>query len=182
MSAMAGWAALNFNLSDPSIFLKAICMQTPVNPFKKALANKQAQIGLWIGLPDAYSTEISAGAGFDWLLLDCEHAPNDIPLLMAQAQVVAGYPGTHAVARLPLGHGHVGQMLIKQFLDVGIQTLLVPMVDTPEQAVALVRAMRYPQNDGRGGIRGMAGARASRWGRLPNYAKEANGRRHSHAR
>ena len=149
-------------------------MQTPVNPFKKALANKQAQIGLWIGLPDAYTTEISAGAGFDWLLLDGEHAPNDIPMLMAQAQAVAGYPNTHAVARVPMGHGNVGQMLIKQFLDVGIQTLLVPMVDTAEQATEVVRAMRYPQPDGGGGVRGMGGARASRWGRHPKYPLEAN--------
>jgi len=149
-------------------------MQTPANPFKQALAQKQAQIGCWVGLPDAYSTEICAGAGFDWLLLDGEHAPNDIPRLLAQAQTVAAYPGTHAIARVPMGHGHVGEMLIKQYLDVGIQTLLVPMVDTAAQAQALVKAMRYPQNDGAGGIRGMAGARASRWGRYPNYAVEAN--------
>ncbi|MDO8449547.1 MAG: aldolase/citrate lyase family protein [Rhodoferax sp.] len=149
-------------------------MKTPVNPFKQALANKQAQIGLWVGLPDAYTTEICAGAGFDWLLLDGEHAPNDLPCLVAQAQAVAGYPGTHAIARVPMGHGHVGEMLIKQYLDVGIQTLLVPMVDTATQAAALVRAMRYPQADGRGGIRGMGGARASRWGRYPQYAHEAN--------
>lgn len=149
-------------------------MKTPVNPFKQALAKQQAQIGLWVGLPDAYSTEICAGAGFDWLLLDGEHAPNDIPRLLAQAQAVAAYPGTHAIARVPMGHGHVGEMLIKQYLDVGIQTLLVPMVDTAAQAQALVRAMRYPQADGGGGIRGMAGARASRWGRYPHYAMEAN--------
>lgn len=61
-------------------------MKTPVNPFKQALANKQAQIGLWVGLPDAYTTEICAGAGFDWLLLDGEHAPNDLPSLVAQAR------------------------------------------------------------------------------------------------
>ena len=75
---------------------------------------------------------------------------------------------------MPLGHGEAGTALIKQYLDLGFQTLLVPMVDTAEQAAALVRAMRYPQDDGQGGIRGMAGARASRWGRYPNYAKEAN--------
>ena len=84
--------------------------------------------------------------------------------------MIAAYPGSHAIARVPVGHGNVGQALIKQYLDLGVQTLLVPMVDTPEQARALVRAMRYPPD----GIRGMGGARASRWGRLPNYAKEAN--------
>ncbi|MDB5751799.1 MAG: 4-hydroxy-2-oxo-heptane,7-dioate aldolase [Ramlibacter sp.] len=145
-------------------------MQTPVNPFKQALAEQRAQIGLWCGLADHYTTEICAGAGFDWLLLDGEHAPNDLRSLLQQAQVVAAYPGTHAVARIPMGHGNVGQALIKQYLDLGIQTLLVPMVDTAEQAAALVQCMRYPPL----GIRGMGGARASRWGRIPNYGKDAN--------
>jgi 4-hydroxy-2-oxoheptanedioate aldolase len=145
-------------------------MQLPVNPFKQALAEKRAQIGLWIGLADAYSTEICAGAGFDWLLLDCEHSPNDLRTLLRQAQAVAGYPSTHSISRVPVGHGHAGTTLIKQRLDLGIQTLLVPMVDTAQQATELVRAMRYPPH----GIRGMGGARASRWGRIASYPKEAN--------
>jgi 4-hydroxy-2-oxoheptanedioate aldolase len=145
-------------------------MQLPLNPFKKALAEKRAQIGLWVGLGDSYTTEICAGAGFDWLLLDGEHSPNDLRSLLQQAQAVAAYPASHAIARVPVGHGHAGTTLIKQYLDLGIQTLLVPMVDTPQQAADLVRAMRYPPD----GIRGMGGARASRWGRYPNYAKEAN--------
>jgi len=146
-------------------------MQTPINPFKQALADKRAQIGLWVGLADHYTTEICAGAGFDWLLLDGEHAPNDLRTLLQQAQVVAGYPGTHSIARVPVGHGNIGTALIKQYLDLGIQTLLVPMVDTPQQATEIVRAMRYPPP----GIRGMGGARASRWGRIATYPKEANG-------
>jgi len=145
-------------------------MQSPVNPFKKALAEKRPQYGLWVSLLGPLSTEICAGAGFDWLLLDAEHTPNDPLNLLHQAQIIAAYPGTHAVARVPTGHGYAGQALIKQYLDTGIQTLLVPMVDTPEQARELVRCMRYPPE----GIRGMAGARASRWGRFPNYAREAN--------
>ncbi|AMO23323.1 4-hydroxy-2-oxoheptanedioate aldolase [Ramlibacter solisilvae] len=145
-------------------------MQTPVNPFKTALAENRPQIGLWMGLASAYTAEICAGAGFDWLLIDGEHAPNDLRSILAQAQVIAGYPGTHAIARVPVGHGNVGIALIKQYLDLGIQTLLVPMVDTAAQAAQLVRAMRYPP----GGIRGMGGARASRWGRYPQYAREAN--------
>jgi len=149
-------------------------MQTPTNRFKQAIANQQAQIGLWVNLANPVSTEICAGAGFDWLLLDGEHSPNTLTTMLAQLQAVAAYPGTHAIGRVPLGHGEAGTALIKQFLDLGFQTLLVPMVDTAEQAAALVRAMRYPQDDGKGGIRGMAGARASRWGRYPNYAKEAN--------
>jgi 4-hydroxy-2-oxoheptanedioate aldolase len=149
-------------------------MQLPFNTFKQALHNKQAQIGLWLGLSDSYTTEICAGAGFDWLLVDGEHAPNDLRSILQQLQTIAGYPASHPIARVPMGHGKVGEMLIKQYLDLGITTLLVPMVDTPEQAEALVSATRYPQNDGGGGIRGMAGARASRFGRYPAYAHEAN--------
>ena len=145
-------------------------MQTPINPFKKAIAGKRPQYGLWVSLLSPLSTEICAGAGFDWLLLDGEHTPNDLLSTLQQSQVIAGYPGVHAMARIPMGHGYVGQALIKQYLDTGIQTLLVPMVDTPEQARELVRCMRYPP----GGIRGMAATRASGWGRNPGYAKEAN--------
>lgn len=145
-------------------------MQTPINTFKQALRENRAQIGLWLGLAGGYSTEICAGAGFDWLLIDGEHSPNDLRTILHQAQIIAGYPGTHAIARVPMGHGNVGQALIKQYLDIGIQTILVPMVDTPAQAQELVRSMRYPPE----GVRGMGGARASRWGRYPNYGKEAN--------
>lgn len=145
-------------------------MQTPVNPFKKALAEQRAQIGLWLGLANSYTAEICAGAGFDWLLVDGEHAPNDLQTLLTQAQAIAGYPQTHAVARVPMGHGELGQSLIKQYLDIGYTSLLVPMVDTPEQAAAIVRCTRYPGQ----GLRGVAGGRASRWGRYPQYAREAN--------
>lgn len=145
-------------------------MKTPVNPFKKAIAEKRTQYGLWVSLLGPLTTEICAAAGFDWLLLDGEHTPNDLLNALQQSQVIAAYPGTHAIARIPMGHGHVGQALIKQYLDTGIQTLLVPMVDTAEQARELVRCMRYPP----GGIRGMAATRASGWGRNTGYAKEAN--------
>ena len=145
-------------------------MKNPVNPFKRALAQKELQIRLWLGLANAYTTEICAGAGFDWLLIDGEHAPNDLNTIQAQLQVIAGYPASHAIARVPVGHGHVGTALIKQYLDLGVQTILVPMVDTAEQARAVVQATRYPPQ----GIRGMAGARASRWGRIEDYAKQAN--------
>jgi 4-hydroxy-2-oxoheptanedioate aldolase len=143
---------------------------TPVNRFKQAIAAKRPQFGLWLGLASAYSTEICAGAGFDWLLVDGEHAPNDLQSILHQLQTIAGYPESEAIARVPVGHGHVGTALLKQYLDLGVQTILVPMVDTAQQAADLVRATRYPPL----GIRGMGGARASRWGRLPNYPKEAN--------
>jgi 4-hydroxy-2-oxoheptanedioate aldolase len=145
-------------------------MQTPVNPFKKAMREKRVQYGLWSSMLGPIPTELCAAAGFDWLLLDGEHSPNTPANLMQQSQIVAAYPGTHAIARIPMGHGWVGQAMIKQVLDVGIQTILVPMVETADQARELVRCMRYPPQ----GIRGMAGVRASGWGRNANYAKEAN--------
>lgn len=140
-------------------------MQNPTNTFKHGLRAQQPQIGLWVSLASPYSTEICAGAGFDWLLLDGEHAPNDLQSLSAQLQVIAGYD-SQPVCRVPVGDA----VLIKQYLDLGVQTLLVPMVDTPQQAASLVQACRYPPH----GIRGMAGARASRWGRISRYAHEAN--------
>ncbi|GAB2485727.1 4-hydroxy-2-oxoheptanedioate aldolase [Comamonas humi] len=149
-------------------------MQTPTNTFKAALAAQRPQIGLWLGLGHAFGAEICAGAGFDWLLIDGEHGPNDTLTVLPQLHAIAGYPGSHPIARIPMGHGHVGEMLIKQYLDLGVQTLLVPMVDTAEQAAQIVRAARYPQDDGRGGIRGMAGSRASGWGRRAGYVHEAN--------
>jgi 4-hydroxy-2-oxoheptanedioate aldolase len=145
-------------------------MQTPTNSFKKAMQEQRTQYGLWCSLLGPLDTEICAAAGFDWLLLDSEHTPNDLQNLMIQSQIIAAYPGVQAVARIPMGHGYVGQALIKQYLDLGIQSLLVPMVDTAEQARELVRCMRYPP----GGIRGMAATRASGWGRNASYAKEAN--------
>jgi 4-hydroxy-2-oxoheptanedioate aldolase len=145
-------------------------MKTPVNAFKKAIAEKRTQYGLWVSLLGPLNTEICAAAGFDWLLLDAEHTPNDPMNVLQQSQVVAGYPGVHAVARIPMGHGMVGQALIKQYLDVGIQTLLVPMVETAGQAREIVRCAKYPPQ----GIRGMAATRASGWGRNASYAKEAN--------
>ena len=145
-------------------------MKTPVNRFKKAISEKQAQIGLWLGLANSYSAEMCAMAGFDWLLVDGEHAPNNLQSIQQQLQAIAAYPANNAIARVPFGD----TVLMKQYLDLGVETLLVPMVDTPQQAAQCVQAMRYPQDDGQGGVRGMAGTRASRWGMFPNYAKEAN--------
>ena len=145
-------------------------MHTAINPFKQALRERRTQIGLWLGLCHPTTAEICAGAGFDWLLIDGEHAPNAVADVQRQAQVIAGYPATHAIARVPVGEA----VVIKQFLDTGVQTLLVPMVNSAEQAAQCVVACRYPEDDGQGGVRGMAGARASRWGRYPNYAQEAN--------
>ena len=151
-------------------------MQTPPNPFKQGLQAGRRQLGFWLTLANATTAEICAGAGFDWLLIDCEHAPNDVAGVQAQLQAIAAYPGVHPIVRVPMGHGRVGEMWIKRVLDIGAQTILVPMVDTAEQAAAVVRAARYPDAHGQGGIRGIGGARASRWGRYPRYLHEANER------
>jgi 4-hydroxy-2-oxoheptanedioate aldolase len=152
--------------SGVSLFvLSEVTMHTPVNTFKQALQNRQPQIGLWVSMANSFSTEICAGAGFDWLLIDGEHAPNDLRSILGQLQTIAAYD-SQPVCRIPVGD----TALIKQYLDLGVQSLLVPMVDTADQAAALVQACRYPPD----GVRGMAGARASRWGRLPRYALEAN--------
>lgn len=142
-------------------------MLFPVNTFKKALARQEPQIGLWVGLADANAAEALAVTGYDWLLLDGEHAPNDPRSVLAQLRAVAPY-ASHPVVR-PV-QGDVA--LVKQYLDIGAQTLLVPMIDTPEQAELMVRAMRYPPE----GIRGMGAAlaRASRWNQVPDYANQAN--------
>ena len=144
-------------------------MKTPDNLFKQALARGEVQIGLWQALADPYAAELCAGSGFDWLLLDGEHAPNDLRSLLGALQSVAPYP-THPVVRVP--HGDTA--LIKQVLDIGATTLLVPMVESAEQAMELVRAMRYPPQ----GIRGVGSgiARSSRWSRYSNYLHEANER------
>jgi 4-hydroxy-2-oxoheptanedioate aldolase len=117
---------------------------------------------LWVGLADSYVAEVLAGAGFDWLLIDCEHAPNDPRSVLGQLQAIAPYP-VHPVVR-PV-HGSVE--LVKQYLDLGVQTLLIPMVETAEQAAAMVAATRYPPH----GIRGVGSAlaRASRWNQITDY-------------
>jgi 4-hydroxy-2-oxoheptanedioate aldolase len=137
------------------------------NPFKSALKRGDKLIGLWLSMAHPYSAEICATAGFHWLLIDGEHAPNDVRSTLAQLQAVAPYPA-HPVARTVDGNA----ALIKQLLDIGVQTLLVPMVDTPEQAAALVAAMRYPPQGTRGV--GAAVARASRWGDRRDYLQTAN--------
>ena len=137
------------------------------NSFKAALARGEQQVGLWLSMAQPYSAELCATAGFQWLLVDGEHAPNDVRSILAQLQAIAAY-GAHPVVRVVQGEA----ALIKQMLDIGAQTLLVPMVDTPEQATALVAATRYPPE----GIRGVAAAisRASRWSARRNYLDVAN--------
>ncbi|HEV2363339.1 MAG TPA: HpcH/HpaI aldolase/citrate lyase family protein [Caulobacteraceae bacterium] len=138
------------------------------NPFLAAIrAGERPQIGLWLGLASPVTAEICAGAGFDWLLLDGEHGPNDVPLLLGQLQAIAPY-ASHPIGRLPEGSAS----LIKQYLDIGFQTLLVPMIESAEAAAQVGRAARYPPAGMRGV--GSALARAARWNRTPGYLAAAN--------
>ena len=142
-------------------------MPAPLNAFKAALRRDAPQIGLWLGLANAYTAEIAAGAGFDWLLIDGEHAPNDLPTMVGQLQAIAA-SSSHPVVRAPIGEAWI----IKQLLDIGAQTILVPMVETADQAAALVRAMKYPPQ----GVRGVGAAlaRASNFNRTRDYLTTAN--------
>lgn len=137
------------------------------NLFKRALQERRQQIGLWLGLADSYSAEICGGAGFDWLLIDGEHAPNTLQTTLAQLQTLASF-SVEPIVR-PAWNDPV---LIKQLLDIGAQTLLVPMIQSRQEAEAAVSAMRYPSQ----GIRGVGSAlaRASSWSREPNYLHRAN--------
>lgn len=142
-------------------------MHTPLNTFKKRLAEGELLSGCWAGFGDSYATEILGTAGFDWLVLDGEHAPNDIRSLSAQIAALQS-SSTEIVVRLPMDEA----WMIKQTLDIGAQSLLIPMVDTAEQAEAIVRAMRYPPEGVRGS--GATLARASDFGAIPDYIATAN--------
>jgi len=141
-------------------------MDLPVNHFKRAIVAGRQQIGLWVSLANAYSTEIVAGSGFDWLLIDGEHSPNDPPTVLPQLQAAAPYPVSCIVR--PAWNDKV---LIKRYLDIGAQSLLVPYVQNADEAAAAVAAIRHPMR----GVRGVAGVtRASRFGRIPDYARRAD--------
>ncbi|QYZ69568.1 aldolase/citrate lyase family protein [Neotabrizicola shimadae] len=142
-------------------------MPAPINTLKQRLAREEVLHGIWLGLADPYAAEIAATAGFDWLLIDGEHAPNDIRSISAQLAVIAG-KGPAPVVRLrnddPAG--------IKQALDIGAQTLLIPMIEDAGQAERALRATRYPPE----GIRGVGSAlaRASGFAAIPDYLTTAN--------
>jgi 4-hydroxy-2-oxoheptanedioate aldolase len=141
-------------------------MDLPPNPFKRALRTGKPQIGLWSSLSSNYTVEVIAGAGFDWLLLDSEHSPNDLESLLTQLQAAAPYPA-HSVVRVPWND----MVTIKRVLDIGAQSLLVPYVSTRAEAESAVTFTRYPP----AGVRGVAGTtRASRFGRVKDYAKRAH--------
>ena len=141
-------------------------MELPVNSFKRALRANKVQIGLWCSLSSHYATELVAGSGFDWILLDTEHSPNDLESVLQQLQAAAPYP-THPVVRVPWND----MVTIKRYLDIGAQSLLIPYVQNAEEAKAAVAYTRYPP----AGVRGVAGAtRATRFGRAKDYARRAH--------
>jgi len=142
-------------------------MDMPKNLFKQRLREGRWQVGLFVGLAHPVSMEILAGTGFDWLVIDAEHTPNNPASVMMQLQAAAPYPVQLLVR--PTSHDAT---LIKQYLDAGAQTLLVPLVDDAAQARDLVRAVRYPPE----GIRGVAASlsRAARWTGIKDYVKHAN--------
>ena len=143
------------------------------NPFKAALQSGQPQIGIWSTLTSPLVAELLAGSGYDWILLDTEHAPNDVPLMVPHLQAVAAATTaaaagkqTHPVIR-PAWNDHV---LIKRYLDIGAQTLLIPFVQNKEEAQAAVNAIRYAPH----GVRGLGGSvRASNFGRDAHYIRDA---------
>lgn len=138
----------------------------PRNDFKAGLAARRQQIGLWCTIPDPQVVEALAGAGYDWLVLDGEHAPVEPSAQLPLLQAVAPYP-TSAVVRPVVND----TALIKRHLDQGAQTLLIPMVNSRAEAEAAVAATRYAPE----GLRGMAGThRAARYGRVANYATRAS--------
>jgi 4-hydroxy-2-oxoheptanedioate aldolase len=137
-------------------------MDLPVNRFKHAIHSGQKQIGLWSHLCSHISTEILAHCGFDWMVLDMEHSPNELPDILSQLQAMSGGSAT-PVVRVPWNDA----VTFKRLLDIGVQSFLVPYVQTAEEARNAVAATRYPPH----GVRGYAGApRASGYGRIKDYA------------
>lgn len=140
-------------------------MELPINHFKRAIKAKHQQIGLWSHLCSPISTEILADCGFDWLLLDMEHSPNELPDIVCQLQAMKGTQ-TSPIVRPPWND----MVVIKRLLDAGVQTVLLPYVQTEQEARDAVSFCQYPPH----GVRGYAGApRASHYGRVKDYAKRA---------
>ena len=142
-------------------------MPAPVNILKQRLKQGAVLHGIWLGLADPYAAEIAATAVFDWLLIDGEHAPNDMRSISAQLAAIGAH-GPAPVVRLR----DDDPAAIKQALDIGVQNLLIPMVNSADQALRAYRATRYPPE----GIRGVGSslARASRFSAIPDYLTTAN--------
>ncbi|MFM9967035.1 MAG: HpcH/HpaI aldolase family protein [Burkholderiales bacterium] len=142
-------------------------MDMPRNEFKHALAAGKAQIGLWSSLANSYCVEVIAGAGYDWILIDTEHSPADLENVLHQLQAAAPY-ATESVVRVPWND----MVTIKRTLDIGARSILIPYIQTEEEARNAVAYTRYPPQ----GVRGVAGTtRATRFGRIKGYPKAVHG-------
>ena len=142
-------------------------MDIPLNHLKHNLKAGKVQTGCWVSLASHASAEICAGAGFDWVLIDMEHAPNELHMVHHQLHAVSAYP-VSAVVRAPWND----TVVIKRLLDVGAQSLLLPYVQNEEEAKRAVAAVRYPPN----GVRGVStSSRANRFGRVTDYFKRVDG-------
>ncbi|ROU03782.1 HpcH/HpaI aldolase family protein [Histidinibacterium lentulum] len=140
-------------------------MSLPRNMFKAALSEGRTQLGYWCSIDDSAATEMAAGCGYDWLLIDCEHTAMDPRSVLSHLQAVAPYP-TQAVVR----PSSLDAAEIKKLLDLGAQSLIVPYVRDAQEAREAAEAVDYAP----GGIRGVAGlTRASRFGRVQGYAGRA---------
>ena len=136
--------------------------------FRDALAEADRPLaGMWVCSGNPLIAEICAGAGLDWLLVDAEHSPNGLESVLAQLQAIHGYP-VHTLVRPPVND----TVVIKQYLDLGVKNLLIPMVNSAAEAEAAVAATRYPPQ----GVRGVGSAlaRATRWNRVPDYLARAS--------
>jgi 4-hydroxy-2-oxoheptanedioate aldolase len=142
-------------------------MQTPVNTLKQSLQSGQLQHGIWLTSGTAVLAELAGKAGFDWCLIDGEHGPNTVSEILPQLQALA-ISGTPAVVRI----ANAEAWMVKQALDLGCQTVLVPMVDDPETAQKMAHAMHYPPQGNRGMGAGLA--RATGWGAITDYPHSAN--------
>lgn len=133
----------------------------PVNPFKLALREGRTQIGLWSSLCSNISVEVIARTGFDWILLDTEHAPNELPMVFSQLQAMTCSSAAPVVR--PAWNDLV---LLKRLLDIGAQNFLIPYVQNAAEARAAVAGTRYPPH----GVRGVAVLhRANQYGQVKDY-------------
>ena len=142
-------------------------MSTPYTAFPNRLRQQlkagERLIGCWLSLGSPISTEVVGVAGFDWLLLDAEHAPNDVLSLIPQLMALKDSPSA-PVVRPPWND----TVLIKRLLDAGCYNFLIPFVETAAQARAAVAATRYPPH----GVRGVSvSQRGNRYGSVPRLLR-----------
>jgi 4-hydroxy-2-oxoheptanedioate aldolase len=138
------------------------------NKFKDKIHNNLKQYGIWNGIPHSYAAELCAGAGFDFVVIDAEHAPFSLEQIVIQLQAMSRYPDCSPIVRIPSGD----PVVMKRLMDAGVQSFIIPMVESAAQAKNMVEAIHYPPK----GIRGVgtALARAAQWNRVNNYFKDAN--------